>query len=33
MASIFGISGSVAILKIFYMNLEQSIIVGYIFSY
>jgi hypothetical protein len=29
MASISGISGSVPILKIFYLNLEQSIIVGY----
>jgi hypothetical protein len=33
MASISGISGSVAILKIFYLNLEQSIIVGYQFLY
>jgi hypothetical protein len=33
MASISAISGSVAILKIFYLNLEQSIIVGYQFSY
>jgi hypothetical protein len=29
MESISGISGSVTILKIFYLNLEQSIIVGY----
>jgi hypothetical protein len=33
MASISGISGSVAILKIFYLNLEQWIIVGYQCSY
>jgi hypothetical protein len=33
MESIYGIYGSVAILKIFYVNLEQSIIVGYQFSY
>jgi hypothetical protein len=31
--SISGISGSVAILKIFYLNLEQWMIVGYQFSY
>jgi hypothetical protein len=31
MASISSISGSVAILKIFYLNLEQSFIVGYQF--
>jgi hypothetical protein len=33
MASISGISGDVAILKIFHLNLEQSIIVGYQFLY
>jgi hypothetical protein len=33
MVSISGISGCVAILKIFYFNLEESIIVGYQFSY
>jgi hypothetical protein len=33
MASISGISGSVAILKICYLNLEQLTIVGYQFSY
>jgi hypothetical protein len=33
MVSISGISGSVTILKIFYLNLEQPIIVGYQFSY
>jgi hypothetical protein len=33
MASISGLSGSVAILKIFDLNLEQSILVGYQFSY
>jgi hypothetical protein len=32
-ASISGISRSVTILKIFYLNLEQSIIVSYQFSY
>jgi hypothetical protein len=33
LASISDISESVAILKIFYLNLEQSTIVGYQFSY
>jgi hypothetical protein len=33
MASISSISGSVAILKSFYLSLEQSIIVSYPFSY
>jgi hypothetical protein len=31
--SISGISGSIGILKMFYLNLEQLIIVGYQFSY
>jgi hypothetical protein len=33
MASISGTSGSVTILRKFYLNLEQSIIVDYQFSY
>jgi hypothetical protein len=33
MVSFSGISGSVTILKIFYLNLEQPLIVGYQLSY